>query len=195
MGQRDLSFAGRMDNQLVREGAWWRLFTAVTLHGDAAHLMANAVTGLVFVGLAMGAFGPGLGLLLPYLAVAAGNLAGYLAYDETRRALGASGMVMGALGLLAAQWFALLRHGLSPRDLAVRGVLSGCLLLLLLGLSPERNVDVLAHVMGFIAGLVLGAIFALGPAALHRNAWVNRIAATLFIAMVLLPWWLALRRT
>jgi len=194
MGQRDLSVAGRMDNQLVREGAWWRLFTAVTLHGDAAHLMANTITGLVLVGLAMGAFGPGLGLFLPYLAGTAGNLVGYLIYDDTRRALGASGMVMGALGLLAAQWFALLRHGLSPRDLAVRGVLSGCLLLLLLGLSPEKNVDVLAHVTGFVVGLVLGAIFALGPPALHRNAWVSRIAAALFVVLVLIPWGLALRR-
>ena len=62
----------------------------------------------------------------------------------------------GALGLLAAQSFTLLRHGLTPRQLAARGVLSWCLLLVLLGFSPARNVDVLAHVAGFVAGVETG---------------------------------------
>jgi len=192
-GRGHLSWAGMMDNQAVRGGGWWRLFTAVTLHGDVAHLAANAVTGFLLVGLATGAFGPGLGLLLPYLAGAAGNLAGLFVYPATHRGLGASGMVMGALGLLAAQWLALLKHGLTAKDLAVRGVLSGCLLLMLLGFNPDRNVDVLAHVVGFAAGLALGAALAFGPPTKQQSARLNHIALVLFIGVVLVSWWLALR--
>src|SRR6266540_4295747 len=60
--------AGRMDNEAVRAGQWWRLFTAVMLHGDAPHLVANVTTGFLLLGLAMGSFGPGFGLLGSYLA-------------------------------------------------------------------------------------------------------------------------------
>src|SRR5215468_4986816 len=64
-GHAALQAAGILDNQAVAHGEWWRLFTAITLHGDVNHLAANTTTGLLLVGLAMGAFGPGLGLLAP----------------------------------------------------------------------------------------------------------------------------------
>jgi membrane associated rhomboid family serine protease len=192
-GRGDLQGAGMMDNKAVHAGQWWRLFTAVTLHGDLAHLAANVTTGLLLLGLAMGAVGPGIGLLASFLAGAGGNLAGLFFYSESHRGLGASGMVMGALGLLAAQWLTLLRHGLSPRQLVLRGVLSGCLLLVLLGFSPERNVDVLAHVAGFGTGLVLGAILALCPRDVLHSEWVDRTALVLVTGLAGATWWLALR--
>jgi len=108
--------------------------------------------------------------------------------------LGASGMAMGALGLLAAQWIGLLRHGLAPKDLAARGVLSGCLLLVLLGFSPTPNVDYVAHVSGFLAGLALGAVFAFTLSAPQPRLRLNGVAITLFLAAVAIPWWSALRR-
>jgi len=192
-GRGNLSDLGRMDNQAVHAGQWWRLFTAVMLHHDLPHLVANVTTGLLLLGLAMGAVGPGIGLLASFLAGASGNLAGFLLYSGTHRGLGASGMVMGALGLLAAQWLALLRRGLSPRQLAVRGVLSGALLLVLLGFSPESNVDVLAHVAGFVTGLALGAALALGPERLPRSATVNGGALGVCLLLAGGSWWLALR--
>jgi membrane associated rhomboid family serine protease len=192
-GRANLSQVGRMDNLAVRSGEWWRLFTAVTLHQDLAHLAANATTGLLLLGLAMGAFGPGIGLLASFFAGVGGNLAGLIFYSEAHRGLGASGMVFGALGLLAAQWLTLLRHGLTPRQLAVRGVLSGCLLLVLLGLSPEENVDVLAHAAGFATGIALGALLALCPPRFVQSALVNTIALCLCSGLVVATWWLALR--
>jgi membrane associated rhomboid family serine protease len=192
-GRGDLRAAGMMDNKAVHAGQWWRLFTAVALHGDLAHLAANITTGLLLLGLAMGALGPGIGLLAAFLAGVGGNLAGLLFYSEAHRGLGASGMVMGALGLLAAQWLTLLRHGLSPRQLVLRGVLSGCLLLVLLGFSPERNVDVLAHVAGFGTGLALGAILALCHRDILHSEWVDRPALVLVAGLAGATWWLALR--
>lgn len=192
-GRGNLRALGMMDNQAVHAGQWWRLFTAVTLHGDAAHLAANATTGLLLLGLAMGACGPGVGLITSFLAGVAGNGVGFLLYPDIHRGLGASGMVMGALGLLAAQSFTLLRHGLTHRQLALRGVASGCLLLVLLGFSPERNVDVLAHVTGFVAGLALGGIVAFSPLHLAQPVVWNRLGLAATLAMVVITWSLALR--
>lgn len=192
-GRSDLRGAGVMDNRAVHAGQWWRLFTAVTLHGDVAHLAANVTTGLLMLGLAMGAYGWGVGLLASYLAGVGGFLAGLVFLPETHRSLGASGLVLGALGLLAAQWVAYVRHGLTRRDLAARGIMSGCLLLMLLGLSPQENVDVLAHVAGFVSGLGLGSALAFCPPQFVHAPWTNRCALVLTMALVLTPWWLALR--
>jgi len=192
-GRADLQSAGMMDNKAVHAGQWWRLFTAVTLHGDLAHLVANVTTGLLLLGLTMGALGPGIGLLAAFLAGAGGNLAGLIFHAEIHRGLGASGMVMGALGLLTAQWLTLLRHGLTPRQWAARGLLGGCLLLVLLGFSPDRNVDVLAHVGGFVTGLALGTGLAFCPPRFLHGDWMDRSALAVAAILVGVSWWLALR--
>ncbi|HEU0010083.1 MAG TPA: rhomboid family intramembrane serine protease, partial [Verrucomicrobiae bacterium] len=189
-GRGNLRAAGVLDPGLVRAGQWWRVFTAVTLHADESHLAANVTTGVLMLGLAFGAYGPGLGMLGSYLA-------GVLAFVAEvffvpRYSLGASGMVLGALGLLTAQWIALVRHGLTPGQFAVRGVVSGCLLLVLLGLSPEERVDVFAHIAGFCAGLVLGAVLAWLPPAVVRSAWMDRVALAATALLVFGPWWMAL---
>lgn len=192
-GRGNLRDAGMMDNQAVHAGAWWRLFTAVTLHGDLAHLAANATTGLILLGLAMGTYGAGTGLLTSFLAGVGGNVAGFFLYPSSHRGLGASGMIMGALGLLAAQWISLLKNGLTPRQLAVRGVLSGTLLLVLLGFSPQQNVDVLAHVAGFVTGALLGGLLAFLPQKARSSTWLDWTSAGLSAAIVAVTWWLALR--
>jgi len=59
--------------------------------------MANAGFGLVLLGLAMGVYGTGVGLLAALLAGAGGNAAAWL-IDPGHRSLGASGMVDGLPG-------------------------------------------------------------------------------------------------
>jgi membrane associated rhomboid family serine protease len=178
--------AGVMDARAVQAGEWWRLFTAVTLHNDAAHLLANATTGALLLGLAMGAFGSGLALLGAYLAGAGGNLAGLLLYDHDYRGLGASGMVMGSLGMMAAQWLVLLRVGLTTVELAVRGAVAGGLLLVLLGFDPHT--DVVAHVGGFVTGGLLGAGLAWFGPHCPQKPWLNRLAEIVCAAGVMATW-------
>jgi len=183
---------GVMSSQAVHAGEWWRLFTATTLHGDVAHLVGNLTAGLVFVGLAMGAFGSGPALLTTYLAGACGNLVSMALHTGDHRSLGASGIVMGALGLLSAQWFALWWHGLSTKQLGLRALWAGCLLLIWFGFSPGS--DVLAHVGGFAGGVAFGAgLAAVGPR-FYRHPWVNRLAEVLFVIGVIIPWGWALAK-
>ena len=180
--------AGLMNNRLVQAGEWWRLFTATTLHGNLGHLAKNLTTGVVLVGLAMGAYGPGLGLLACYLAGVGGNLAGLLLYPATHQSLGASGIVMGALGAITVQSVGLTRG--ATREIILRALCGGFLLLVLLGLSPDPRTDIIAHVGGFGSGVLLGLCLALnrdrlGPA-------VDRVALGLFGVLVVATWALAL---
>jgi len=181
--------AGLMSSDAVARGEWWRLFTAIFLHADAAHLASNAVLGFVLLGLAMGRYGTGLGLLAAFLAGAIGNAASWLAYRIGHHSLGASGMVMGALGLLAVQSAPLLqrhRHSLKYFAGAMAG---GLMLFVLMGLSP--GTDIVAHFGGFSGGVLLGTVMAFAPR-LARSTAANLLAGAVFSALVILSWWLAL---
>lgn len=182
--------AGRMDSAAVRAGEWWRIFTAILLHADIAHLVSNLSLGVVLLGLAMGRYGSGAGMLAAYLAGAAGNLAGLLIYPEPHYGVGASGMVMGGLGLLAIQSVALLRRGAPGRKYVLRGILAGLLLFTLYGLSP--GTDVVAHLGGFVTGVVLGGVLTSLPQR-WKNSKMDNAAAILFGALLLVTSWRAFR--
>jgi membrane associated rhomboid family serine protease len=186
----DLRPAGMMDGAALAHGEWWRLFTATWLHADIAHLAANAVFGFMFLGLVLGRYGPGVGLLAASLAGAGGNLAAWFVYGANHRGLGASGVVMGALGLLAIQSAALLkRRSANTFRLFATGISAGVLLFVFLGVSP--GTDVVAHLGGFVSGLLLGLLLALAPPLTQRPR-INLAAGMLFAVFVILPWWLAL---
>ena len=154
----DLMAAWRMDNAAVRAGEWWRLFTAMWLHADIAHLALNLTLGTVLLGLAMGRYGAFAGLFLSYLAGAGGNIAGLIFYPASHLGVGASGMVLGGLGMLAAQSLEVNWRNPMARARAWKGMIAGVLLFVMFGLSPEPNVDLIAHLGGFTTGFLLGAI-------------------------------------
>lgn len=182
--------AGVMDGGAVSRGEWWRLFTATWLHADPGHLAANAGIGLLLLGLAMGRYGTGIGLLAASLAGAGGNVTTWLVFGDAHRSLGASGMVMGCVGLLAAQSLAISRKNPLAKKYAATGLIGGGLLFVLIGLTP--GTDVLAHAGGFATGALLGALLTFAPR-LAQNRAANLFSGALFLLLVLLPWWLALR--
>jgi membrane associated rhomboid family serine protease len=177
-----------MDNAAVHAGEWWRLFTAMLLHADIAHLASNLSLGLVLLGLAMGRYGSGLGLLAAYLAGAAGNLAGLFVYPDQHLGLGASGMVMGGLGMLAVQSVTLLRRNPISRKQVWRGLAAGVLLFALFGLNPDT--DVVAHFGGFVAGLVFGTLLVWLPPR-WQNSKIDSVAAIILGCLVGITCWRA----
>lgn len=189
-GGDGLRAAGLLDATKVAGGEWFRLFTAEVLHADLMHFATNAVFGLLLLGLALGRFGSGVGLLAAFLSGTAGNLLSLLFHERTLRSLGASGVVMGALGLLAAQSWPQLKHHPRATRLAVAGVAGGVMLFLVLGTNPGS--DVAAHLGGFLAGIIFGSALSFVPRLPERSG-LNLIAIFLFLALLLAPWWLALR--
>jgi membrane associated rhomboid family serine protease len=186
-----LKTSGMVLPAALSQGEWWRLFTAVTLHADVAHLASNVATGIVFLGLAMGAYSAGTGLLASFLAGAAANGLAFWLRSEPAGALGASGAIMGALGLLAVHSVRFDRH--QPlREWLGRSVLAACLLLVLLGFNPDPKTDVLAHVLGFAVGCVLGLGLCIPAVRRLRTRWLDRVTGILCAILTLLVWGLAL---
>jgi membrane associated rhomboid family serine protease len=182
---------GIMDSGAVAAGQWWRLFTAVSLHENMPHLMANVTTGFVLLGLAMARYGAGVGLLASFIAGAAGNVAGLALYPQPHEGLGASGMVMGALGLITAQSFAFWRACRSASHFWLRSLAAGVLILVLIGFSPES--DIVAHVGGFVCGLLCGWALGHARAETLQGGAANLAASTAVVALLVATWHMALR--
>ncbi len=179
-----------LKSEAVRSGEWWRIFSAMLLHADLPHLLANITTGCLLVGLALARYGAGCGLLASYLAGAAGNILGLIIYTHPYQGLGASGMVMGALGLIIVPAFSTWRFHRPAFALLIRGVLAGLLLFIFLGLN--RASDVAAHLGGFAAGAVLGLFLSAVPSRVLANSIVT-LGSWLGLGFLLISTgWLAL---
>jgi membrane associated rhomboid family serine protease len=177
--------AGEMNSAAVMAGEWWRLFTATWLHADIAHLASNAGFGFLLLALALGRHGTGAGLLAAWLAGAAGNVVSMVVHGNVQSGLGASGVVMGALGLLAAQPRGLLGPTVSRSRVVFTTLAATGLLFALLGLSPQS--DVAAHAGGFGAGVVLGWLLVRVPD-LATNRALNLAAGLGWALLTLLTW-------
>ena len=154
---------GSADAERIVAGQWWRTITALTLHADPPHAVANAVAVAGLLTAVCWELGPGLGLWLVLLSGAGGNALTALAHGADHVSVGASTAVFGAVGVLAA-----LRIGApaGARSGARRWwvvIAAGLALLALLGTAAHA--DLLAHLFGLLVGGGLGAI---GVLARHR---------------------------
>ena len=149
---------GKTHAGLVRQGEWWRTVTALSLHLDAGHLVANLVFGGLFGLFAGRLLGSGLAWAGILATGALGNAINAWVQPADHSAVGASTAVFGALGILAAYAWKQ-RRGIEGGWLRRwTPVLGGVLLLAYTGLGGERT-DVIAHVTGFLSGLLLGGLY------------------------------------
>jgi membrane associated rhomboid family serine protease len=146
---------GSADAERILLGELWRTVTALTLHADFAHVLANALVGAVFLSAVCGALGAGVGCALVLLSGAGGNLANALFQSSHHLSVGASTAVFGAVGLLSGLAVARRRRQQSLRRHAWVPIGAGLAILAMLGTTGER-VDLWAHLFGLLVGGVLG---------------------------------------
>lgn len=147
---------GLSDADKVMNGQWWRCITALTLHGDSRHLGGNLLTG--YLVLSMMSYRISLAKVVPFLAVssALANFCVAATVHTDFRSLGFSTFVFAAIGALSVMEFRLMpkeSHGLLRRFAPLCGAAS---LATFVGIG--EHADILAHLYGFIAGLLCGFI-------------------------------------
>ncbi|KAA5540764.1 rhomboid family intramembrane serine protease [Roseiconus nitratireducens] len=189
----DWFLAGQMHAGLTRNGQWWRAVTALTLHLDARHLMSNLVFGAIFGFLAGRNLGGGVAWLAILVAGAIGNGLNALAQPAEHVSIGASTAVFAALGLLVSH--AMRYWSLAPKHRWRRWspLIGGTVLFAMTGVGGERT-DVLAHVMGFLAGLLIGAAVSRLPARWLGSSRLQSLAGGLAFALLAVAWACALAR-
>lgn len=188
---RDWLSAGEAQAGLIVSGQWWRVVTALGLHADYGHLLANAVAaGLLGLFLAQ-LLGSGLAWFTILLAGGAGNALNAVIQPSAHTAIGASTSVFGALAILAVL---MLRYQASLWRPGLRRWLplaAGVMVLAFLGIEGER-IDVGAHIAGFIAGCLIGVgIIVLGPRIAQRSK-IQIICWAATAALFVGAWLLAL---
>lgn len=159
LGRLDAFAAGELNAGLVQHGQWWRAWTALTLHLDPAHVAANLGAGAWFGYLAGRLLGPGTAWALVVFGAGMANLIEALLAPPDHTSVGASTAVFTALGLLAAySWRE--RHLIALRPAQRYGPLfAGVILLGWLGTAGVHT-DVMAHLLGFAVGGLIGALVA-----------------------------------
>jgi membrane associated rhomboid family serine protease len=181
---------GSADAERILLGELWRTVTALTLHADVAHVLANALFGALFLSAVCGALGAGVGCALVLLSGAGGNLANALFQSSHHVSVGASTAVFGAVGLLSGLGVARRRRQRSLRRHAWVPIGAGLAILAMLGTTGTR-VDLWAHLFGLLVGGALGIPvgFALSRPPRPLVQWVLGGAA---LMAVLYCWGLAL---
>jgi membrane associated rhomboid family serine protease len=180
---------GRLDVDRVRAGEWWRTITALCLHVDTAHLAGNVAFG-GFFGLYIARYvGSGVAWLGIVLGGTLGNALNALVQPSGHVAIGASTAVFAALGMLAA--FTWRRGAYRSASWRTRAApLTAALGLLAFtgtgGGTAGGNVDIIAHLTGFVAGLGLGVLLA--TRRLPRQPMHQRWAGALAVAALTGAW-------
>jgi membrane associated rhomboid family serine protease len=159
----ELAERGLLDAAAVLgRGEWWRVATALFLHADAEHIVSNLLPGMLVVAAVITTLGRWRGwLLLAGASIAANVALVLLSAAHPYRSLGSSTGIFAGLGLLVGG--ALRRAGWSRHPHRWRSVFvpvaAGLTVLALYGAGGVR-VDVLAHVVGFLAGALAGFLLA-----------------------------------
>jgi rhomboid protease GluP len=133
---------------------WWRLVTAMFLHGGLLHIGFNMMALMQFGPAIEELYGSARYLFIYVMTGAFGFLvsAGFGNFS-----LGASGALLGLVGVMLA--VTTKRGGAYMRDLRSR-LISSVVILFVLGFSHLMAMDNYAHGAGLAAGFVLGKIFA-----------------------------------
>lgn len=142
------------DARQIVGGGIHRCITALLLHKDWPHVINN-IAGLALFGtVAASICGWGVGWFMILLAGAAGNMATALWYQQAHIAIGASTAVFGALGLCIALNLWRYARASQPSWRMWLPLAGGLALLGFLGSSPHS--DLMAHLSGFVAGVIIG---------------------------------------
>jgi membrane associated rhomboid family serine protease len=180
---------GELNAGLVAAGQWWRVITALTLHADLGHLMGNSLFGAVFGAFVGRHLGSGLGWLLIVVCGAVGNLLDAAIQPAEFRSIGASTATFAAVGIVGAFVWRRGYYRAVDWQRSVAPIFAAIAMLAFTGMAGE-NTDVVAHVMGFAAGVACGA----GAAAFDirrvgtKGQWVCGVLA---LSIVVGAWTLA----
>lgn len=146
-------------NDLIRSGEWYRLFTSLFLHGNLTHIALNMLTLWQLKDpmsvMATGLLGfpnsysglNGLTFIVVYLSSGLGGNLLSMQFSNNP-SLGASGAILGLLGYLAGYAIA------SGNQMILSNLAINIVLLAVIGLLVP-NIDNYAHFGGFITGLLL----------------------------------------
>jgi membrane associated rhomboid family serine protease len=149
---------------MTTHGQWWRLLSATFVHAGALHLLMNMA-----VLWSVGRFTERLfghpGFLALYVVSGLGGSLASLAVHPLTASVGASGAVFGIYGGLLG--FVMVRRDVIPIERRL-GLIKNAVTFIGVNLAygfSQPQIDLTAHIGGFLSGAVAGAALSIRPAA------------------------------
>ncbi|MCQ2556550.1 rhomboid family intramembrane serine protease [Ligilactobacillus equi] len=172
--------AGAKYGPSIYQGQWWRLVTAVFLHGNLEHLLMNMLTLYFMGGYIERFFGHIKMLALYFIGGIAGNIAS-LSFSPLTVSVGASGAVFALFG-------AFLMYGQFHRDNGPLWSLTRQfgLLILLNFIFIGANIDWQAHLGGLLAGYLTAYVLSYPDLTSNCPPKNQRILAGLVLIIIYL---------
>ncbi|MFZ3569478.1 rhomboid family intramembrane serine protease [Streptomyces sp. BH097] len=159
----------------VAEGQWYRLLTAMFLHGSYVHIAFNMLSLWWIGGPLEAALGRARYIALYLVSGLAGSALTYLLAAQNQPSLGASGAIFGLFGATAI----LMRR----LNYDLRPVIALLVINLIFTFNPAFNIAWQAHIGGLVGGLIVG--YAMVHAPRERRALVQYGACALVLLAVL----------
>lgn len=142
---------------VFKELEWWRLFTALIIHGDVGHLLSNTFLFFIFGWLLSGHFSRWVFPTMALLFGALINASVLLSSDPEMHLVGISGVVywMGAVWLTL---YALVSRHLTIVQRALR-VVGVALMIFMPTEAFNPQISYKAHALGFGWGVLFGLLY------------------------------------
>jgi rhomboid protease GluP len=141
-------------NLYIAEGEYWRLVTPIFLHSGFPHMLFNSFSLVLFGPALERIIGKKKFVILYFTAGIAANIATFLLKPLTFIHVGSSGAIFGLLGFYMA--LVLFKsHLLSRQNTQIILTISAIGLIMTF---VQPNINITAHIFGFIAGIVTGAV-------------------------------------
>jgi membrane associated rhomboid family serine protease len=158
----------------VADGQWYRMLTAMFLHGSYVHILFNMLSLWWIGGPLEAALGRARYLALYFVSGLAGSALSYLLAAPNQPSLGASGAIFGLFGATAV----LLRR----LKYDMRPVVALLVINLIFTFNPAFNIAWQAHIGGLVAGVVVG--YAMVHAPRERRALIQYGVCAVVLALV-----------
>ncbi len=140
---------------ILRQGEYFRLITALTLHADLTHLLGNCFFGALLLHFFCRTVGPGLGMFAILLASGLGNLVNVVLHGEGHHFVGFSTAVFAIIGMQVMLSYHASQK-VSKLQIAAP-FMAGAALLAMTGSSGVRT-DLGAHLFGMFSGFGIGGV-------------------------------------
>ncbi len=145
-----------VNDQVFQHAQAWRIFTAVFIHADLAHLLSNMLMLWVFSFFVFGYFGFGVFPLLSFLMAGIVNALAIMTYAPEVQLIGASGLVY----ILGGFWLTL--YPLIQRQYSVMNRLMRVIGIAFVIFLPSTFVPTTSyrtHAIGFAVGVMMGLFY------------------------------------
>lgn len=153
---------GAAINFLIAQGEYWRVITAVFIHGGLMHVLSNMFWLYVFGPELERIAGKARFFTIYMLAGILGNVFTYLWQPLNYASVGASGAIFGILGAFLALVYYTRKIFPQLKQLIVPLVVISVIITFL-----QPDVNVIAHIVGLLTGLLFG-LFNFHPKNIRR---------------------------